>query len=145
MNKSSFAIWWSSSFVWIIDSKEVFFFFKAIKKMVGIFSMNHQFLVKVLKIDWGLLKVAFFQKMRCVLQNIYSKSLSWTWNLNKLFTVIGRKFKFQVQDSDLEYFFWWFDKHITLSENKPPLPQNESDSSKLFSRPFICIMLSIFW
>ena len=41
-----------------------------------------------------------------------------------LFTVIGRKFKFQVQDSFLEYFFleiWRFEKHIALSEKKPPL------------------------
>jgi hypothetical protein len=41
-----------------------------------------------------------------------------------LFTVIGGKFKFQVQDSDLEYFFleiWRFEKHISLSEKKPPL------------------------
>ena len=42
--------------------------------------------------------------------------------LNKLFTVIVRKFKFQVQDSDLEYLFWRFDKHIALSGKKPPLP-----------------------
>ena len=26
-------------------------------------------------------------------------------NLNKLFTVMGEKFKFQVQDRDLEYIF----------------------------------------
>ena len=55
------------------------------------------------------------------LQNKYSKSLSWAWNLNKLFTVIGGKFKFQVQDSDLEYLFWQCEKHIALSEKKPPL------------------------
>ena len=34
---------------------------------------------------------------------------------------MGGKFKFQVQDSDLEYLFWRFDKHIALSENKLPL------------------------
>ena len=45
-------------------------------------------------------------------QNKYSKSLSWAWNSNKLFTVMGRKFKFQVQDSDLECLFWRFDRHI---------------------------------
>ena len=43
--------------------------------------------------------------------------------MNKLITVIGRKFKFQVQDSDLEYLFWRFDKNIALSENKLPLPK----------------------
>ena len=34
---------------------------------------------------------------------------------------MGGKFKFQVQDSDLEYLFWRFDRHIALSEKKLPL------------------------
>ena len=41
--------------------------------------------------------------------------------MNLLFTVIGGKFKFQVQDSDLEWFFleiWRFEKNIALSEKK---------------------------
>ena len=38
-----------------------------------------------------------------LLQHKYSKSLSWAENLNKLFTVLGRKFKFSAQNSDLEY------------------------------------------
>ena len=38
-----------------------------------------------------------------LLQNKYSKSLSWAENLNKLFTALGGKFKFSAQDSDLEY------------------------------------------
>ena len=38
-----------------------------------------------------------------------------------LFTVTGGKFKFQVQDSFLEYFFWRFEKQIALSERKSPL------------------------
>ena len=38
-----------------------------------------------------------------------------------MFTVIGGKFKFQVQDSDLEYLFWQCEKHIALSEKKTPL------------------------
>ena len=41
--------------------------------------------------------------------------------MNKLFTVMGRKFKFHVQDSDLAYLFGIFDKHIALSEKKLPL------------------------
>ena len=44
--------------------------------------------------------------------------------MNLLFTVIGGKFKFQVLDSDLEYIIleiWRFEKHIALSEKKPPL------------------------
>ena len=43
--------------------------------------------------------------------------------LNKLFTVMGGKFKFQVQDSDLEYLFWQCEKHITLSEKNSPLAE----------------------
>ena len=40
------------------------------------------------------------------------------------YTVIGGKFKFQAQDSFLEYFFfeiWRSEKRIALSEKKPPL------------------------
>ena len=40
-----------------------------------------------------------------LLQNKYSKALSWAENLNKLFTDLGVKFKFSAQDSDLEYLF----------------------------------------
>ena len=39
-------------------------------------------------------------------KKIHYKSLSWAENLNKLFTVLGGKFKFSAQDSDLEYLFW---------------------------------------
>ena len=31
---------------------------------------------------------------------------------------MGGKFKFQVQDSDLEYLFWRFEKRNALSEKK---------------------------
>ena len=56
-------------------------------------------------------KGGFFSE-RCFshCQNKYFRSLSWAWNLNKLFTVMGGKFKFQVQYSDLEYYFWRFNK-----------------------------------
>ena len=54
----------------------------------------------------------FIQKVRCVCQisisKNFSKPLSWAWNLNKMFTVFGGKFKFQGQDSNLDYF--WGDK-----------------------------------
>ena len=40
-----------------------------------------------------------------LLQNKYSKLPSWAENLNKLFTVMGWKFKFSAQDRDLEYVF----------------------------------------
>ena len=53
-----------------------------------------------------MLKVAFFKNVWFIFQisqfqkEKYSKLLPWAWNLNLLFTVIGGKFKFQVQDSD---------------------------------------------
>ena len=39
---------------------------------------------------------------------------------------MGGKFKFQAQDSDLEYLFWQCKKHITLSDKKQPLLQVHS-------------------
>ena len=33
----------------------------------------------------------------------------------------SKQTQFQVQDSDLEYLIWQFDKRIILSEKKPPL------------------------
>ena len=55
--------------------------------------------------------------------------------MNKLFTVMGGKFKFkfQDQDSDLEYFFWRFEKRIELSEKELPL-----QLSFLFTLPDDC-------
>ena len=58
---------------------------------------------------------------------------------------MGRNFKFQVQDSDLEYFFfeiWRFEKRIALSEKKPPLEKllffpNFHILSKLFKTCFM--------
>ena len=44
--------------------------------------------------------------------------------LYKFLTVMGGKFECQVQDSDLEYLLWKFDKHITLSENKLPFTRS---------------------
>ena len=43
------------------------------------------------------------------------------FKLKEVFTVMGRKSKFQVPDSDLEYWFWRYDKHIAISEKKLPL------------------------
>ena len=54
-------------------------------------------------------------------QNKYSKSLSWAENLNNLFTVLGRKFKFTAQDSDLEYLFWQRKNSPVSSDLRPPL------------------------
>ena len=55
------------------------------------------------------------------LQHEYSKSLSWAENLNKLFTVLGSKFKFSGQDSDLEYLCWRCKNSPVSSGLKPPL------------------------
>ena len=57
---------------------------------------------------------------------IYRCSKNWQKKsvYNHLFTVIGWKFKFQVQDSFLVYIFleiWIFEKHIALSAKKPLL------------------------
>ena len=56
-----------------------------------------------------VLKVAFFRKCDVFfkspnLQKKYSKSLSWTWNLNFPPIRVNNKFKLQAQDSNLEYF-----------------------------------------
>ena len=57
------------------------------------------------------------------LQHKYSKSLPWAENLNKLFTVLGGKFKFSAQDSDLEYLCWRCKNSLVQSSDlKPPLP-----------------------
>ena len=56
-----------------------------------------------------------------LLQNKYSKSLSWAESLNKLFTVLGGKFKFFAQDSDLEYLCWRCKNSPVSSDLKPPL------------------------
>jgi hypothetical protein len=74
--------------------------------------------------------VAFFQKVRFVFQISKKKCIPKNYleiviSISRLlqYTVIGGKFKFkfQVQDSFWEYFFWRFEKHIALSEKKPPL------------------------
>ena len=56
-----------------------------------------------------------------LLQNKYSKSLSWAENLNKLFTVLGGKFKLSAQDSDLEYLCWRCRNYPISSYLKLPL------------------------
>ena len=46
----------------------------------------------------------------------YSKSLSWAEKMNKLFAVMGGKFKSSAQDSDLSC--------LELSDKKQPFKQN---------------------
>ena len=58
--------------------------------------------------------------------------------MNLLFTVIAGKFKFKVQDSDLEYFIleiWRFEKHIALSEKKSPLETIQDFLCELCMKP----------
>jgi hypothetical protein len=40
-----------------------------------------------------------------------------------LFTVLGGKFKFSAQDSDLEYLFWQRKNSQVSSDLKPPLDE----------------------
>ena len=69
--------------------------------------------------------MAFFQKVQFVLQisksrkKIFQKTISRQYH----FTFIVGKFKFQAQDSFLDFFLdiWRFEKQIALSEKKPPL------------------------
>ena len=73
---------------------------------------------KQLRNNHEVVKSVFFSESEiCFLnlqisQNIYSKSPSWVWNLNKLFTVMGGNSNFQVQDSDLEYLIHFRDLEI---------------------------------
>ena len=60
------------------------------------------------------------RKILC-LQHKCSNSLSWAENLNKLFTVLGRKSKFSAQDSNLEYSCWRCKNSPVSSDIKPPL------------------------
>ena len=41
--------------------------------------------------------------------------------MNKLFTVLGRKFKYSAQDSDLKYLIWRSKNPPVSSDLKPPL------------------------
>ena len=66
------------------------------------------------------------------LQNKYYKSLSWAENLNKLFIVLGRKFKFSAQDSDVEYLCWQRKNSPVSSDLKPPLASVFSYHERMF-------------
>ena len=63
-------------------------------------------------------KGVFFRKC-----DVFFKSPNFQKNIFQK-TILNLKFKFQSQDSFLEYFsseIWRFEKRITLSEKKPPL------------------------
>ena len=59
-----------------------------------------------------------------LLQNKYSKSLSWAENLKTVLTVLGWKFRFSAQDSNLEYLSWRSKNPPVSSDLKPSLRQN---------------------
>ena len=64
-------------------------------------------------------------KQSCSLDSYYR--VSSAENLNKLFTVLGGKFKFSAQDSDLEYLFWQRKNSPVSSDLKPPLENDDYD------------------
>ena len=83
--------------------------------------------LKLLVFESSFQRWLFFQKVRCVF---------WISKSQKTIqeTILSLKFKFQAQDSFLEYFFlfeiWRSKKWIELSEKKPPL------STEVFKNSF---------
>ena len=78
-------------------------------------------------------KSVFFQKVRFGFLNLqiskkkYSKKLSWAWNSNfppiTLYCYWRKNlnFKFRIVFWNIFLEIWRFEKHIALSEKKPPL------------------------
>ena len=68
-----------------------------------------------------------FSDLQISKKKIFQKtilSLKFKFPTNNTLLLLVEKFKFQVQDSFLEYIFseiWRFEKHIALSEKKAPL------------------------
>ena len=56
-----------------------------------------------------------------LLQDKYSKLLSWAENLNFPPKTINNLFKFSAQDSDLKYLSWRSKNSPVSSDSKPPL------------------------
>ena len=52
--------------------------------------------------------------------------------MNKLFTILGGKFKFSAQDSDSEYLFWQRKNSPVSSNLKPPLARRESTPGRIW-------------
>ena len=89
--------------------------------LIGIIELSNHYSVNI---QSHMIKVALSQKILenfSIANNEYSKSLSWAENLNKLFNVLGGKFKFSAQDSDLEYLCWQWKNSPVSSDLKPPL------------------------
>ena len=61
--------------------------------------------------------MAFFQNVRCVFHIAKIDNLKFEFPAK----TVDNLFKFQAQDSDLEFLFWQCEKHTELSEKKPPL------------------------
>ena len=77
-----------------------------------------------------------------LLQQKYSKSLSWAENVNKLFTVLGRKFQFSAQDNDLEYLFWRSKNPPVSFDLKPPLVLGRFETNTYRFKPISLSFLS---
>ena len=69
------------------------------------------------------LKVASFQKV--FPKQIFQITIL---NLKFEFPAHNNLFKFQAQNSDLEYLFWRSEKCMALSEKKPPLAFRSYDN-----------------
>ena len=67
-----------------------------------------------------MLKVALSQK---ILENFYISKIN-SPNHYPEQKILGGKFKFSAQDSDLEYLFWQRKKFTLSSDLKPPLVKN---------------------
>ena len=75
-------------------------------------NVNNHFTILAYRLPQRLPKGGFFSESPMCFSNLqiskknYSKSLSWTWNLNFPPITVNNKFKFQAQDSNLEYFYF---------------------------------------
>ena len=83
-------------------------------KYIASHSIARANLKKKAKKSWLSTKGGFFSESAICFSNLqisqkkYSKKLFWAWNLNFPPIIANTKFKFQAQDSFLEYSFWRF-------------------------------------
>ena len=73
------------------------------------------------KLHWNFIRSTLSIVLKVALsQKILDYFYFTLENLNKSFNVLGRKFKFSAQDSDLEYLFWQRKNSPVSSDLKPP-------------------------
>ena len=88
----------------VVHLKKNHIIYEETKKEILILTPSAPLIVISVVKFWGQLKVAFFSESSIRfsnLQNKYSKSLSWTWNLNIIVYCYGRKI--QISSSG----FWF--------------------------------------